>query len=269
MSQLERIQDYFSASAREWQDLYARPQRVNDLVLANRRKLAVEKVSALVAPGGRILDAGCGAGLVGLDLVERGFYVHGLDIAEPMLELARRRFAERGIAENRYAFTNGEMAATPFEPESFDAIIALGFLEYQEDEAALLRRFRQLLKPRAILVVSGPTEIRLANYLGVATKVRERLVALNWRKPKPGPYRIGLHRYSPSRFSNLLKSAGLELIDCQGHGFVEFEGPLRGLPYAGELVLHRTLSLLAKIAPIHRWGNDMIAVARKPAATGR
>jgi len=269
MSQLERIQDYFSASAREWQDLYARPQRVNDLVLANRRKLAVEKVSWLIPPGGRILDAGCGAGLVGLDLVEQGFYVHGLDIAEPMLELARRRFAERGIAESRYAFTSGEMEAAPLEPESFDGIVALGFLEYQVDEAALLRRFRHLLKPGGVLVVSGPTEIRIANYFGVATKVRERLMAMNWRKPSAGPYRIGLHRYSPARFSNLLQSAGLDLVECQGHGFVEFEGPLRGLPYAGELLLHRALTLLSKFAPIHRWGNDMIAVAHRPAAATR
>jgi hypothetical protein len=56
------------------------------LVLANRRKLAVELVSSEVPPRGRILDAGCGAGLVARDLAELGFFVHGMDIAEPKLE---------------------------------------------------------------------------------------------------------------------------------------------------------------------------------------
>jgi 2-polyprenyl-3-methyl-5-hydroxy-6-metoxy-1,4-benzoquinol methylase len=262
--QLRRVTDYFSASAREWQDLYARPQRANDLVLANRRNLAVDKVAARVRAGGRVLDAGCGAGLVALDLSQRGAFVHGLDVAEPMLELARGRFRDAGVAQDRYAFTHSDLESAQLQAGSFDAIVALGFLEYQVDEAATLARFRQLLVPGGILVVSGPTRVRLANYLGLSTKLREKMIDLGLRQRVPARG-VGLHRYSPERFRTLLEGAGFEFVEAQGHGFVEFEGPLGRLSYAGEVALHRALSSAARWLGISRWGNDMIATGRNPA----
>lgn len=262
-AQIDRVEKYFSASAQEWQDLYARPKRVNDLVLANRRNVAVQWTSEYVAPGGRVLDAGCGAGLVALDLAERGFFVHGMDIAEPMLELARRRFRDAHVDEARYAFTLGEVETTQLAPASFDGIAALGFIEYQVDEAALLRRFHELLAPGGIVILSGPTRLRLANYWGLATKARAKLVELGVRSPGPPARGVGLHRYSPERFQSLLEAAGFEFVKAQGHGFVEFEGPLRRLPYAGEQALHQALSAASRWIPISRWGNDMMAIGRK------
>jgi 2-polyprenyl-3-methyl-5-hydroxy-6-metoxy-1,4-benzoquinol methylase len=263
-AQIDRVEAYFSASAREWESLYSRPRRVNDLVLANRRRLAVELISSFVRPGARILDAGCGAGLVALDLAERGFFVHGMDIAEPMLELARRRFREAGVDEQRYAFTLGEVGTAELAPGSFDGITALGFIEYQVDEAPLLRRFHELLAPGGAVIVSGPTRVRLANYWGLATKARAKLIELGVRSPGPPPLGLGLHRYDPERFRSLLEGAGLTFVKAQGHGFVEFEGPLRRLPYAGERALHQALSAASRWLPISRWGNDMLAVGTKP-----
>ncbi len=263
-SQLERLREYFSASAREWQELYQRPRRVNDLVLAERRELAVEMIRAHVAPGGRVLDAGCGAGLVGLDLAELGYFVHGVDIAEPMLELARRRFREAGLVDERAAFTCGDLLSLAFARESFDAVVALGFLEYQVDEAPLLTRFFELLKPGGTLVVSGPTAIRLANYLGLSTRLRAELERRGLLARVQRGYGLGLHRYDPERFRALLTRAGLELVRCHGHGFVEFEGPLRRLPYAAERAMHRLFTRLSALAPLGRYGNDMLALARKP-----
>jgi SAM-dependent methyltransferase len=244
-SQLDRVEEHFGATALEWQDLYARPRRVNDLVLANRRRVGVEKIREHVRPGARVLDAGCGAGLVALDLVQAGFFVQGVDIAEKMLDLSRARFRAAGIASDRYAFVRTDVS------------------EYQEDELAALRRFNELLEPEGVLVVSGPTEKKLANYLGMAGYVRDRLVRFGRKKPSTGAARVGLHWYSIDRFRRLLEASGLSVIWARGHGFVEFEGVAQRLSYDGEVALHRTLSSLAKVLPIHRWGNDLIVVARK------
>ncbi|HEY4106253.1 MAG TPA: methyltransferase domain-containing protein [Polyangiaceae bacterium] len=263
VSQLERIEQYFGASALEWRDLYANPQRVNDLVLANRRRLAVEKLSTHAAPGTRVLDAGCGAGVVGLDLVQRGFFVQGVDIAENMLELARMRFQQAGVSADRYSFFRADVTHSDLVPESFGAIVALGFLEYQADELAALRRLWELLEPGGVLVVSGPSAVRLANYLGLAPVVRERLSRRGWLPVATGPVRIGLHRYSPERFRSLLSAAGFELVEHQGHGFVEFDGVSERLSYRSEVALHHGLSWLSKFLPIARFGNDLIAVGRR------
>jgi 2-polyprenyl-3-methyl-5-hydroxy-6-metoxy-1,4-benzoquinol methylase len=263
-AQLERVESYFGASAKEWESLYSRPRRVNDWVLANRRKLAVELASLHVPDGGRILDAGSGAGLVALDLLQRGFFVHGVDVALPMIELARRRFREAGVSEARYALTCGDLESCELAPASFDGIVALGFLEYQADEAAMLERLHRLLVPGGVLIVSGPTRLRLANYLGVSTALRRKLIDLGLRPPGPAALGLGLHRYSPSRFRALFEGAGFRLLETIGHGFVEFEGPLRHLPYSAELALHRALSVAARFSPIGRFGNDMLALGTKP-----
>src|SRR5580658_5481416 len=61
-----------------------------------RRLLA----AAVLKPGERVLDVGCGNGAVSLDAaraVGPGGQVTGLDLSAPMLEVARRRAAEQGI----------------------------------------------------------------------------------------------------------------------------------------------------------------------------
>jgi hypothetical protein len=63
-------------------------------MLANRRRLAVAKVSEHAGPGAHVLDAGCGAGPVALDLLHHGFAVHGVDIAQGILGVAPRLRSE-------------------------------------------------------------------------------------------------------------------------------------------------------------------------------
>jgi hypothetical protein len=180
-----------------------------------------------------------------------------------MLDLAEERFRTAGVREDRYAFTRADVTRAGLSPASFGGVVALGFLEYQDDELLALGQLNELLAPGGILVVSGPTERRIANYLGLAGPVREWLLRLGVAEARVGPVRIGLHRYGVGRFRALLEASGFELIECRGHGFVEFEGIGRRLSYGGELALHRIFSSLARVLPIHRFGNDMVAVARK------
>ncbi len=262
-SQLDRIEAYFGSNAADWQNLYVQPRRVNDWVLAERRQFAVDAIAQHVAPGARILDAGCGAGLVALDLVQRGFFVHGIDIAEGMLELCRKRFADAGVALDRHAFERADVTGTQLPPRSFAGGVALGFLEYQADELAALRALHGLLAPGATLVVSGPAQIKLANYWGLADRVRTRLNRLGIARQGATAARIGLHRYGFARFRGLLRATGFEVVAEHGHGFVELEGLAPRLSYDAQLRIHRTLTWLSRRLPIGRWGNDLIVIARR------
>jgi 2-polyprenyl-3-methyl-5-hydroxy-6-metoxy-1,4-benzoquinol methylase len=265
-SQLDRLENHFGKNAADWQDLYTRPWKVNHLVLANRRRVGVEKIDQYAAPGARILDAGCGAGLVALDLVLRGFFVHGVDIAERMLELCQKRFDAAGITRDRYLFSRVDASRASLEPGAFGGIVALGFLEYQEDELAVLHQFNRFLKQEGILVVSGPAEIKLANYLGIPAYIRNWLARFGLSEPSvPQGWPGLLNWYSFRKFRNLLKSAGFEILEYYGHGFVEFQGLRKRLSYQRQLVLHATLTSLARFLPIQQWGNDLIVVARKTA----
>jgi 2-polyprenyl-3-methyl-5-hydroxy-6-metoxy-1,4-benzoquinol methylase len=268
-SQLDRLEEHFGKTAVNWQDLYTKPWKLNHLVLANRRRVGVEKIREHVAPGTHILDAGCGAGVVALDLARQGFFIHGVDIAESMLELCQKRFDSAGITRDRYVFVRTDVGHANFEPGSFGGIVALGFLEYQDDELAVLHHINRFLEPEGTLVISGPTEIKLANYLGIPAYVRGRLARLGLSKPIVAPTWPGLlHRYSFGRFRGLLEAAGFEVLEYYGHGFIGFEGVGRRLSDRGQFLLHRTFTSLAKFLPIQRWGNDLIVVARKKTDSG-
>jgi demethylmenaquinone methyltransferase / 2-methoxy-6-polyprenyl-1,4-benzoquinol methylase len=113
------------------------------------RRLAAR---AVVRPGARVLDACCGTGDLALAADAEGGEVVGLDFAERMLALARRKSAH-------VDWVRGDVLALPFPDESFDAA-TIGFgLRNVEDRPKALRELRRVLRPGgrvAILDVVRP-----------------------------------------------------------------------------------------------------------------
>jgi ubiquinone/menaquinone biosynthesis C-methylase UbiE len=113
-----------------------------------------ETISALLPqPGERILDIGCGPGLLIEDIAERvapAGQVTGVDIAHSMLELARRRCARFGTG-----VTIEEANATrlPFDDAVFDAAVSTQVYEYVPDVAAALTELHRVLKPGGRVVI--------------------------------------------------------------------------------------------------------------------
>ena len=167
-SHLDLVGNYFDQNAGEWSDLYRRIQRVNDIVLADRKNTAVEELSSRVRAGGRILDAGCGAGLAALDLAKRGYFVHGVDVAAKMLDLARTNLTQNGVSADRFELSCGDVAGLNLAAGSFDGVAALGFLQYQPDERVALRELHRLLKLGGVIVITGPARTKLSNYFGLS-----------------------------------------------------------------------------------------------------
>ncbi len=275
------VETYFDANAEDWSELYRRAQRVNDLVLAARRDAAVELLARRLPPGALIMDAGCGAGLTALALIERGYHVHGIDVSQRMLDCCAQNLARHGVPPERYALSRTDIVRGGFAPETFDGIAALGFLQYQRDELQALRQLQRALKPGGALVVTGPTRVRLAEFFGLARYyyAARRRIGRWLRRPAAAPAavpaaapsaqhhlleRISVHAYDPRRFRELLEQAGFRVEGHKGHGFVNFAIIGRRLGFRGELFLHRTLTAMSRVLPIGRWANDLVVVARKP-----
>jgi len=265
-ARIEKVEDYFDANAQSWSDLYSRAERVNDLVLRDRKDVAVRFLDQLLEPGSRILDAGCGAGLCALDLMRRGHTIHGADISQKMLDLAAKTFEEQGIAPDRYVLSRRDVIESGFADGSFDGVSALGFLQYQADEARMLNELHRILRPGGVLVLSGPSGTRIANYFGLAQflrRLRNREAGV-----LPPEHRvlteISTHEYSTGRLKRLVADAGFEPLDTLGHGYVNFAfiGPRLG--FKGERLLHRSLTRLSRVLPfIRSWANDVMIVARR------
>ncbi|MGW5384699.1 class I SAM-dependent methyltransferase [Nocardia sp. NPDC003963] len=109
--------------------------------------------------GKRILDVGCGPGLLFAALRDRGAVPTGIDSSVRMLEHARRRL---GVdADLRLADLADPL---PFPDDTFDDVIASLVLHYLQDWRPALAELRRVLRPDGRLIVS--VEHPFANFLG-------------------------------------------------------------------------------------------------------
>jgi 2-polyprenyl-3-methyl-5-hydroxy-6-metoxy-1,4-benzoquinol methylase len=104
--------------------------------------------------GGRVLDFGCGTGVMSYYLANNSMQVDAIDtVFEPLDKIKEYVEFPPGIT-----WHNGYLTDLALPADSFDVIIALDVLEHIEDLDTYFEEFRRILKPGGVLVVSGPTE---------------------------------------------------------------------------------------------------------------
>ncbi len=157
--------------------------------------------------GARVLDVGCGGGLLAENLARRGAQVTAIDLAPSMIETARLHAAESGLAID-YRVQDAKVLAAQ-APHSFDVVCCMEMLEHVADPAAFLGLLGTLVKPGGTLFVS--TLNRNARAFLLAIVGAEYLLRL---LPK------GTHEYErfirPSELASWARGAGLELAATAG-----------------------------------------------------
>ena len=102
-----------------------------------------------VPHGGRVLDVGCGEGMLTRELAGRASQVVGLDIDPASIDLARATTVAANIT-----YVCADLMRHPFEPGSFDAVVSVAALHHIGTEAGLLR-MRDLIRPGGVIAVVG------------------------------------------------------------------------------------------------------------------
>lgn len=93
----------------------------------------------------RMLDVGCGGGILTESLARSGADAVGIDQSQFTLEIARRHAAGAGLNIDYRCQRMEDLAA--LEPESFDAICCMEMLEHVPDPASIIRACAQAVKP--------------------------------------------------------------------------------------------------------------------------
>lgn len=140
-----------TADPRFWNDLaetYA--AKPVDNPEAFDRKTEVTR--ALVEPGHTVLDVGCGTGSFCLRLAPSGAQVHGLDLSDEMIRIARSKVA--GTENIQFHVGPFDETFNAFGPSSLDGLFAYSLLHLVPDRAALLKRGFELLRPGGYFVAS-------------------------------------------------------------------------------------------------------------------
>ncbi|MDO5758549.1 MAG: bifunctional 2-polyprenyl-6-hydroxyphenol methylase/3-demethylubiquinol 3-O-methyltransferase UbiG [Rhodobacterales bacterium] len=159
--------------------------------------------------GLRILDIGCGGGLLAEPMARLGADVVGADAAERNIPVARLHAQQSGL-DIDYRHTTAEGLAA--EGEQFDAVLNMEVVEHVSDPAAYLAACRALLKPGGLHICS--TLNRNPKSYVAAIIGAERV--MRWL-PK------GTHDWAkfitPDELYDLLRTAGLEPVDRKGFVF--------------------------------------------------
>ncbi|MBI3763647.1 MAG: class I SAM-dependent methyltransferase [Chloroflexi bacterium] len=174
---------------------FAAPQFKSDLAPDSTSRAALEKWSALLSPGARVMDVGCGAGRATRWLEEFGCAVLSLDLSTEML----RRTGE-GRPGARVALA--DMLSLPVTPESFDGLTAFFSVTHipKVEVPRVLNGFHRALKPGGALLVA------------VVRGEEEGEEAHHWT----GGHVLHFSAFDEAELATLLEAAGFCVIG--GHG---------------------------------------------------
>lgn len=194
---LASVEQHFESLALTggWDDLYDRPETSANVSFRVRLARALE-----LLPGGAtsVLDVGCGPSPLAPLALERGARYVGVDIIHPMLQRARLREPRARLVRANFAL--------PFVDASFDAVVALGFVEYLPDISAALAEMRRVVRPQGTVVVSTPKRVHLDQVLVDLAGPLRRVAATVWGRRSDSVRRTLLR---PTELDRLAETAGL------------------------------------------------------------
>jgi 2-polyprenyl-6-hydroxyphenyl methylase/3-demethylubiquinone-9 3-methyltransferase len=193
----------FDESASRWWDPNSEYKPLHDI---NPLRLNYIDQRAALA-GKRVVDVGCGGGILAESMAARGARVVGVDMAGGALAVAKLHTLESGLSVDYRQMTAEQLAET--EPASFDVVTCMELLEHVPDPALLVASCAQLVKPGGQVFFStlnrNPKSYLLA--IAAAEYVLKML-------PK------GTHDYAkfirPAELAKWLRAAGLDLKNVTG-----------------------------------------------------
>lgn len=199
----------FSALAHKWWDPDSEFKPLHDI---NPARIALIDRHAGIS-GRRILDVGCGGGILAEALAAKGGEVTGIDLAEKSLKVAKLHLLESGHKVD-YQLKSVEILAEE-QPEGFDVVTCMEMLEHVPDPASIIQACARLTKTGGWVFFSTINR-NFQSYM-LAVVGAEYVLGLLPR---------GTHDYTrflkPSELMRMTRSSGLETTEIAGMHYNPF-----------------------------------------------
>jgi ubiquinone/menaquinone biosynthesis C-methylase UbiE len=266
------VTDFFQSTAAYWKTIYS-DDRLTPTIYQDRHLTALGWVQDLdLRPNARILEVGCGAGLLTVALARSGYSIDALDSTDAMLQMTRQTAARQCVQE-RVRVHAADVHALPFHAHTFDLVIALGVIPWLHSERLALQEMQRVLKPCGYLLVTADNNARLDRLLDplssplvaplrLAAKHVLRLCGL-WSPPSG----FQAKRHYPGEIDRAMGECGFNYVKSCTVGFGPFT--LLGKSVFADAVgvrLHRWLQSLASRPAssfLHWTGSHYLALVTK------
>ncbi len=196
----------FNALASRWWDSTSEFKPLHDI---NPLRLNYIDEHAGIA-GKKVLDVGCGGGILSESMAFRGAEVTGIDMATAALSVAKLHLHESGAKVNYQQLSVEALASD--QPETFDVVTCMELLEHVPDPSSVIKSCAELVKPGGDIFFSTLNR-NAKSYLFAILGAEYILKML----PK------GTHDYQkfirPSELEEWVREAGLELKKITGMSY--------------------------------------------------
>lgn len=194
----------FSALAHRWWDPESEFRPLHEI-----NPLRLDWIDSMAPLGGqRVVDVGCGGGILAEAMARKGARVTGIDLAAKPLGVARLHALEAGEDRVEYREISAESLAQEL-PGAFDVVTCMEMLEHVPDPASTVRACAAMARPRGWVFFS--TLNRNPKSFLFAIVGAEYVLNLLPR---------GTHEYArfirPSELARLCRDAGLDLVATNG-----------------------------------------------------
>ena len=195
--------DKFSALAHRWWDPTS---EFKPLHAINPLRLGwIESITSLA--GKKVLDVGCGGGILAESLSKAGGIVTGIDLSNKALKVAELHQLESNTSGQYRSISAEDLAKQ--EPENYDVVTCMEMLEHVPDPSSVVQACATLCKPGGSIFFSTLNR-NPKSYLFAIIGAEYILKLL----PK------GTHEYDkfikPSELAGFTRQAGLELLEIKG-----------------------------------------------------
>lgn len=207
----------FQAMAREWWDPTGKfkplhmlnPTRLEYIVSQIAAEYGLDRRQPQPFKGLKLLDIGCGGGLISEPMARLGAEVTGADAADGNIAIARLHAEESGL---NIDYRNQTAEALLDEGARFNVVLALEIVEHVADPQAFLQTCHDLLNPGGILIVS--TLNRTAKSFGAAIIGAEWV--MRWLPKGTHDWRRFI---TPDELQKMLEATGQVVVDRAGMVF--------------------------------------------------